>query len=163
MAHLLYGVGLRLMELARMRVQDVDFQMNCVMVRYGKRAKDRITLLPDVVKEPLRLHLENVKSLHKQDIAAGHGEVYMPESLDRKYPNAGKDWGLQYVFPSGKLSLDPRSANAKVWRQEGHPGSNPRRGAQGRHCEACNRSYPPSLCRVISKPFIISLIFPIVN
>lgn len=107
--HLLYGSGLRLMELARLRVKDIDFDMNTIFVRSGKGDKDRSTVLPGAVKERLREHLERVKALHEQDLAAGLGAVYLPDALDRKYPNAPKEWAWQYAFPSSALSVDPRS------------------------------------------------------
>jgi len=113
MARVLYGSGLRLMELARLRVQDIDFGMNTISVRDGKGAKDRITLLPASVKNGLSDHLKGIKLLHDKDISAGHGEVFMPEALDRKYPKAGKEWGWQYVFPASNLSVDPRSGKVR--------------------------------------------------
>jgi integron integrase len=112
-AHLLYGAGLRLMELARMRVKDVDFDMNVITVRSGKGDKDRTTVLPASVRDRLRTHIEKVKSLHEKDLSAGHGEVYLPDALARKYPNAEKEPGWQYVFPSAKLSVDPRSGKVR--------------------------------------------------
>jgi len=108
MAQVLYGSGLRLMELARLRVQDIDFDGNTITVRSGKGDNDRTTVLPDMVKERLRAHLEKVKALHEKDVAAGYGEVYLPDALAKKYTNAGKEWGWQYVFPSARLSVDPR-------------------------------------------------------
>jgi integron integrase len=110
---LLYGTGLRLMELARLRVKDIDFDMNTIYVRSGKGDNDRSTVLPATVKELLREHLKRVKVLHEQDIAAGHGAVYMPDALDRKYPNAPKEWAWQYAFPSSALSVDPRSGTVR--------------------------------------------------
>ena len=109
MAHLLYGAGLRLMECLRLRVKDVDFDMNQITVRDGKGKKDRVTMLPEIVKLHLQQHLEKVKIIHKQDLSEGYGEVYLPYALERKYPRANKEWGWQYVFPSRKRSLDPRS------------------------------------------------------
>ncbi|MDO8720917.1 MAG: integron integrase [Syntrophales bacterium] len=106
---LLYGAGLRLMELARLRVKDIAFDTNTIYVRSGKGDNDRSTVLPAALKELLREHLERVKALHEQDIAAGHGAVYLPDALDRKYPNAPREWAWQYVFPSSALSVDPRS------------------------------------------------------
>lgn len=108
-AELLYGAGLRLMELARLRVQDIDFDMDTIFVRSGKGDKDRSTMLPAAVKERLRDHLKKVKALHDKDLAAGHGAVFLPDALERKYPKAAKEWGWQYVFPSSKPSVDPRS------------------------------------------------------
>jgi len=108
-ASLLYGAGLRLMEAVRLRVKDVEFSRHEIVVREGKGAKDRVTMLPESVIAPLQLHLAKVKSLHKNDVATGGGDVYLPFALDKKYPNAGREWGWQYVFPSAKLSVDPRS------------------------------------------------------
>jgi len=108
-AQILYGAGLRLMELARLRVKDIDFGSGMIFVRASKGDKDRSTILPGAVREPLQQHLTEVKALHNQDIAKGFGEAYLPDALGRKYPNAPKDWAWQYVFPSSKLSVDPRS------------------------------------------------------
>jgi integron integrase len=108
-AELLYGAGLRLMELARLRVQDIDFDANIIFVRSGKGDKDRSTMLPAAVRERLKEHLKKVKALHDKDIDAGHGAVFLPDALSRKYPNAAKEWIWQYVFPSSNLSVDPRS------------------------------------------------------
>lgn len=109
MARLLYGAGLRLMECLRLRVKDVDFEYRQITVRDGKGAKDRVTMLPEALVEPLRAHLARVKALHEADLAAGHGDVYLPFALERKYPTANREWGWQYVFPSVKRSEDPRS------------------------------------------------------
>ena len=109
MLRLLYGSGLRLMECVRLRVKDVDFGQMQILVRDGKGDKDRVTMLPNSLVEPLRAHLTRIRVLHRQDIAEGYGEVYLPYALDRKYPNAGREWGWQYVFPSGRRSVDPRS------------------------------------------------------
>ena len=106
---LLYGSGLRLMECLRLRVKDVDLVRCEILVREGKGFKDRVTMLPKSLVEPLKQHLLKVKALHQEDLAAGHGEVFMPMALNRKYPNGGKDWAWQYVFPSIKLSVDPLS------------------------------------------------------
>jgi integron integrase len=110
---LLYGSGLRLMELARLRVKDIDFGQNLIFVRGSKGDKDRTTILPETVKKILKSHLDEVKTLHDKDLAGGYGEVYLPDALERKYPNAAKEWGWQYVFPSSKLSVDPRSGKIR--------------------------------------------------
>ena len=109
MAKLLYGSGLRLMEAVRLRVHDLDFANQQLLVRDGKGNKDRSTLLPMPLHEPLMMHLVRAKELHEQDLSNGYGEVYLPGALAKKYPNAAKAWGWQYVFPSKGLSKDPRS------------------------------------------------------
>lgn len=108
-ASLLYGSGLRIMGALRLRVKDVDFARREIVVREGKGFKDRMTMLPDALIQPLKSHLMKVQVLHNEDLTAGFGAVFMPAALDKKYPNAGKEWGWQYVFPSVKLSIDPRS------------------------------------------------------
>lgn len=113
MVELIYGAGLRLMELARLRIKDIDFESNLLFIRSGKGDKDRSTLLPEHIKSKLFLRLEKVKTLHIKDLKAGHGEVYLPNALDRKYPNMGKEWGWQYAFPSASLSVDPRSGKVR--------------------------------------------------
>jgi integron integrase len=99
MASLMYGSGLRLMECLRLRVQDIDFARNEILVRDGKGAKDRITMLPESVKMALPKHLRTVKAVHEKDLKEGWGCVQMPNALDRKYPNAPTDWRWQWVFP----------------------------------------------------------------
>ncbi len=113
MASLLYGAGLRLMECLRLRVQDVDFSRREILVRDGKGFKDRVTMLPAALAAPLRAHLERVRELHRQDLAAGFGAVHLPYALERKYPGAARDWGWQYVFPSAKLAVDPRTGETR--------------------------------------------------
>jgi integron integrase len=109
MASLIYGAGLRLMECLRLRVKDVDFEYNQVVVRDGKGQKDRVSMLPISLKEPLKKHLAKVKAIHQADLKAGYGSVYLPYALHRKYPKADQEWGWQYVFPATKLSREPRS------------------------------------------------------
>ncbi|MCP5420141.1 MAG: integron integrase [Gammaproteobacteria bacterium] len=109
LASLLYGTGMRLMEGLRLRVKDVDFERREVLVREGKGGKDRVTPLPVRLAEPLQVHLTHVRTLHEKDLQAGYGAVYLPNALERKYPNANREWGWQYVFPSRQLSVDPRS------------------------------------------------------
>jgi integron integrase len=106
MATLLYGSGLRLLECARLRVQDVDFSMNQIVVRDGKGAKDRVTVLPAVAKEMLAQHLRRVKRQHDADLAGAAGWVELPWALARKYPNAGREWPWQWVFPATRLYFD---------------------------------------------------------
>jgi len=112
-AQLLYGAGLRLMELARLRVQDIDFGANTVFVRNAKGDNDRATMLPQAVRTEMHLHLERVRALHEDDLGRGYGEVYMPGALELKYPHAAKEFRWQYVFPSGSLSVDPRSGKVR--------------------------------------------------
>jgi integron integrase len=109
MATLLYGAGLRLLECLRLRVKDVDFTYNHIVVRDGKGRKDRVTMLPQQVKAPLQQHLHDVQQLHVQDVQAGAGHVYLPYALERKYPNASREWVWQYVFPAAQPSRDPRT------------------------------------------------------
>lgn len=118
-AALLYGAGLRLMECMRLRVQDVDFKRREILVRDGKGFKDRVTMLPVKVANALQRHLEGVKAMHQQDLADGFGDVYLPYALERKYPNAGKSWGWQYVFPAARRSLDPRSGKTRRHHLDG--------------------------------------------
>ena len=96
-----------MLEALRLRVKDLDFHYRQALVRDGKGAKDRVTMLPDGLVEPLRNHLSRVKRLHERDLAEGFGEVALPYALARKYPNAGREWGWQYVFPSVNRSIDP--------------------------------------------------------
>jgi integron integrase len=110
---LLYGCGLRLMECLRLRVKDVDFTYAQITIRDGKGEKDRVTMLPGKLNQPLVRHLQKVKVLHDEDLAAGYGEVFLPYALARKYPNAPKLWGWQYVFPAAKRSIDPRSGKER--------------------------------------------------
>ncbi len=109
MAKLLYGGGLRLLECLRLRVQDVDFGQGLIFVRGGKGGKDRTTILPKGVEDELRRQVEAVRILHHRELAEGFGEVYIPEALARKYPNATREIGWQWVFPAKELSRDPRS------------------------------------------------------
>lgn len=108
-AGLLYGAGLRLLEALRLRVKDLDFAGGQLVVRDGKGQKDRISVLPSRLVEPLRLHLKGVRATHQIDMSAGYGAVYLPNALARKYPNAARSWGWQYVFPAPRRSRDPRS------------------------------------------------------
>ena len=109
MALLLYGAGLRLMECVRLRVKDIEFDYRRIVVRQGKGAKDRITTLPADAIGPLRAQIGRVREIHLRDLAQGHGAVWLPNALDRKYPKAPKEFGWQYLFPADKRSVDPRS------------------------------------------------------
>jgi integron integrase len=107
---LLYGTGMRVMECLRLRIKDVDFERSEITIREGKGFKDRVTMLPKTLAKPLMEHLQRVRASHENDLANGFGEVFMPYALARKYPSAGKQWCWQYVFPSAKISQDPRSS-----------------------------------------------------
>lgn len=109
MASLIYGTGMRLMECVRLRVKDVDFHYKQILVRDAKGQKDRVTMLPESLIDSMRNHLVRVKELHEQDLKAGFGRAYLPHALDRKYPNAGREWGWQYAFPARTRSCDPRT------------------------------------------------------
>ena len=113
MAEVLYGGGLRVMECCRLRVKDVDFENDLLFVRDGKGGKDRSTLLAKSVKERLQAHLARVKAVHGQDLAAGAGDARLPDALERKYPQAGREWGWQFVCPSQQLSVDPRGGKVR--------------------------------------------------
>jgi len=112
-ARLLYGSGMRLMEAVRLRVKDADFRRLECLIRDGKGAKDRVTVLPRALAEPLKAHLVLVRQTHVQDLAAGYGDVYLPFALERKYPSAAREWCWQYVFPAARLSEDPRAAKLR--------------------------------------------------
>ncbi len=109
MASILYGTGMRLMECVRLRVKDVDFERGEILIRDGKGAKDRVTMLPGSVVSALQAHLRQRRALFEDDVRAGKAVVYMPDALAKKYPSAQTEWGWQYIFPSGSYSVDPRS------------------------------------------------------
>ncbi len=109
MASLLYGAGLRLTECLKLRVKDVDFGYRQILVRDGKGARDRVTMLPESAIEPLKAHLVEVHRLHQRDLAEGYGDVELPDALARKYPRAPYEWAWKFVFPSAKRSTDPRT------------------------------------------------------
>jgi len=109
MGELLYGTGMRIIELIRLRVKDIDFNRRMIIVRDGKGQKDRVAVLPSELVPELKRHLETTRALHDKDLAEGVGTVHLPFALSRKYPNANKEWGWKYVFPAGTHSVDPRS------------------------------------------------------
>ncbi len=113
MAKLIYGSGIRLMECIRLRIQDLDFGQGNIFIRSGKGNKDRTSYLPAFISDDLREHVRRVKKLHKRDLAEGFGEVYMPAALARKYKKAAKQTSWQYVFPSGRRSVDPRTGKER--------------------------------------------------
>jgi len=120
-ARLLYGTGMRLMEGLRLRVKDIDFDGQAILVRDGKGGKDRITVLPDALVAPLQAHLGQVRALHERDLQEGYGEVALPDALAEKYRAAPRAWGWQWVFPSNLRSSDPRSG--VIRRHHLHPES----------------------------------------
>ncbi len=109
MANMLYGTGMRLMECVRLRVKDVDFERNEILIRDGKGGKDRVTMLPSSVVTELQAHLEQRRILFDDDNRVGKANVFLPDALAQKYPNAATEWGWQYIFPTGSYSRDPRS------------------------------------------------------
>jgi integron integrase len=114
LGHLLYGSGLRIMEGVRLRVKDVEFDRRLIIVRDGKGAKDRITMLPELLRTPLAAHLERGHAVHQREQREGGGSVWLPYALARKYPNAEFEWGWQFVFPAPQISRDPRDG---AWRR----------------------------------------------
>lgn len=109
MTKILYGSGLRLNECLRLRVKDIDFENRQIIVRGGKGDDDRFTILPDTVAAEIKHHLMDVKALHDKDLREGYGEAVLPFALAKKYPNAGKEWIWQYIFPASQRSIDPIS------------------------------------------------------
>ena len=107
-AQLLYGGGLRLMEALRLRIKDVDLEQRCITVRCGKGDKDRRTVLPSSLVDPLKRHMKEVQHQHQTDLSAGWGAVELPHALERKYRNAAREWGWQWLFPQGRRWRDPR-------------------------------------------------------
>jgi len=112
-ARLLYGTGMRIMECCRLRVQDIDFDRGELLIRNGKGAKDRVTMLPKSLIEPLKAHLIWRKTVFDNDVAKGKAEVFLPDALERKYPDAATSSPWQYVFCSGSYSVDPRSGRER--------------------------------------------------
>lgn len=112
-ASLLYGSGMRLMEVIRLRVKDIDFERSELTIREGKGAKDRVTMLPESLQNVLLAHLKKVRALHNSDLRTGLGTVLLPFALSKKYPRTARDWGWQFVFPSRQLSRDPRTGEIR--------------------------------------------------
>jgi len=123
MAQLLYGSGMRLMECLRLRVQDLDFSSFEIVIRGGKGDKDRITMLPRTLAEPLHTHLDSVRRLHASDLSAGRGGVSLPGALAEKYPHARHEWIWQFLFPAVRLSVDPRLPASTPRRHHADPES----------------------------------------
>jgi integron integrase len=120
MAEILYGAGLRLLECCRLRVKDVDFARKQIVVREGKGEKDRVVPLPARVEVRLREQVAQVRRIHERDVRAGHGRVWLPYALKEKYPNAERELGWQYLFPSSRLSVDPRASESILRRHHRH-------------------------------------------
>lgn len=118
---LLYGTGLRLSEGLRLRIKDVDFERNEITVRGGKGDRDRRTMLPGALREPLRAHVRRVRLRHEQDLAEGFGAAKLPRALAVKYPNAERAWGWQFLFPAARRATDPRTG--RIYRHHRHPSS----------------------------------------
>jgi integron integrase len=156
MAQVLYGSGLRLMELLRLRIKDVDFDRNQIIVQAGKGAKDRVTMLPGSLKPELEAHLKRVRLLWEKDVAAGHGGVWMPPGLAAKYPRGAREWAWQWVFPAKQLSVDPRGEGSAEVLAHGEKGSThtsprpsplPQRERRGRGIQGSTESRPTMLRR----------------
>jgi integron integrase len=113
MGRLLYGTGMRLMECCRLRVKDIDFGQREILIRDGKGAKDRVTMLPVTLIQGLQEHLAKRRRLYEDDLGKGMAEVFLPDALARKYPKAANEWAWQYIFPSKNLSVDPRSGKTR--------------------------------------------------
>ncbi len=113
MGELMYATGIRVIELVRLRVKDIDFERNQIVIREGKGKVDRMAPLPPELVKDLKRQLHRVKKRHEQDLTEGYGEVYLPNALSKKYPNAAKEWCWQYAFPSCRLSVDPRSGKVR--------------------------------------------------
>lgn len=113
LASLLYGTGMRLLEGLRLRVQDIDFEYNRIHVHQAKGKKDRYVPLPSSLIEVLRQQIKTVNEVHARDLESGHGEVRLPDALARKYPNAGTELKWQFLFPSGRLAVDPRGGTIR--------------------------------------------------
>jgi len=117
-AGILYGAGLRLLECLRLRVKDLDFDRNEIVVRDGKGGKDRVTVFPRVLRTPLQEHLDAVRLVHRRDLGEGFGRVLLPDALEKKYPAAASEWCWQWVFPSTRRSIDPRSGIERRHHQD---------------------------------------------
>ncbi|MCW8932261.1 MAG: integron integrase [Gammaproteobacteria bacterium] len=153
LACLLYGTGMRLMECITLRVKDIDFNYKQIHVRRGKGQKDRIVPLPETLIDALKKQLEKSKVQHNKDLSQGGGDVYLPDALSRKYPNAAREWMWQYVFQSARLSVDPRSK--AIRRHHIHES-----GLQRYIKKAANKAniYKPVKCHTLRHSFATHLL-----
>ena len=113
MASLMYGAGLRVLECARLRIKDLDFDRNEITIHDGKGRNDRVTVFPTRLTKPLRRHLEHIRAQHARDLASGAGSVALPHALDRKYLNAGWEWAWQWVFPATRVHVDQETGSLR--------------------------------------------------
>ena len=156
-ASLLYGTGMRILEALRLRVKDVEFERRELIVREGKGNKDRVTVLPENLITPLREQMERARALHRKDLDAGLGAVWLPDALAVKYANAATAWGWQYVFPSAVRSVDPRSGVQRRhhllssrcrrpwrWQRAARASTSPA------HRMCCGILLPPTCCRQVT-------------
>jgi integron integrase len=145
MTQLLFGSGLRLMECLRLRVKDIDFSNRQIIVRDGKGESDRSVPLPGSILLALQLHLQRVEALHQQDLREGYGEVHLPYALERKYSNANRELGWQYVFPAGQRSIDPKTG--KTMRHHLHESVLQRAIKEAARLAKINKSVSPHTFR----------------
>ena len=148
-ATLLFGTGMRLLECLRLRAKDVDFALNQIFLRDGKGWKDRVTMLPQRIKPDLEKHLARVREIHRRDVASGGGRVYLPDALERKFPDANRQWGVAVCFSSPDAfegSAHGRKASTSSAR-EFCPESAQQSGSASRNRQACDMSYSSAFIR----------------